>query len=127
MCIRDSGNDVLAVFEATQAAAERARSGGGPTLVEGKTYRQRGHYEGDPMVYRTKAEMEAWKQRDPLVNLRGRLLAEVEVPEADLVAIEQAVQSVLDEAVAFAAASPKPAPEAALAGVYGDTHAGLVF
>jgi len=121
------GNDVLAVYAATQAAAERARTGGGPTLVEGKTYRQRGHYEGDPMVYRTKAEMEAWKQRDPVVNFRGRLLAEVEVPETDLAAIEQAVQTTLDQAVAFAAASPKPAPEAALAGVYGDTHGGLVF
>ncbi len=121
------GNDVLAVYEATVAAVERARAGGGPTFIEGKTYRQRGHYEGDPMVYRSKEEMEAWKRRDPVVAFRARLLAEAGIPEADVVAVAQAVQAALDEAVAFAAASPKPAPETALAGVYGETHEGLVF
>lgn len=121
------GNDVLAVYEATVAAVERARAGGGPTLIEGKTYRQRGHYEGDPMVYRSKEEMEAWKRRDPVSGFRARLLGEAGIPEADVVAVEQAVQAALDEAVAFAAASPKPAPETALAGVYGETHEGLVF
>ncbi len=121
------GNDVLAVYEATQAAVERARSGGGPTLVEGKTYRQRGHYEGDPMVYRSQTEMEEWKGRDPIVAFRRRLIDEARIPEADVIAIEQRVQATLDEAVAFAAASPKPAPETALAGVYGNTHSDLVF
>ncbi len=121
------GNDVLAVYEATKAAVERARAGGGPTLIEGKTYRQRGHYEGDPMVYRSKAEMDEWKQRDPVSGFRARLLAEAGVAEATVVTIEQAVQAVLDEAVAFAASSPKPAPETALEGVYGETHGGLVF
>lgn len=121
------GNDVLAVYEATQAAADRARAGGGPTLIEGKTYRQRGHYEGDPMVYRSKAEMDEWKGRDPVVAFRARLLAEAGIPAAEVIAIEQAVQAALDEAVAFAAASPRPEPEMALAGVYGETHDGLVF
>ena len=121
------GNDVLAVYEATRAAVERARAGLGPTLIEAKTYRQRGHYEGDPMVYRSKAEMDEWKRRDPVVGLRGRLLAEAGIPEAEIAAIEQDVQAILDEAVAFAVASPKPAAETALAGVYGDTHGGLVF
>lgn len=121
------GNDVLAVYEATKAAAERARTGGGPTFIEGKTYRQRGHYEGDPMIYRSKAEMDEWKRRDPVIAFRARLLTEAGIPEADVVAVEQAVQAALDEAVAFAAASPKPAPETALAGVYGETHGGLVF
>jgi pyruvate dehydrogenase E1 component alpha subunit len=121
------GNDVLAVYEATQAAVERARAGGGPALIEGKTYRLRGHYEGDPMVYRSKAEMEEWKRRDPVVGFRGRLLAEAGVAEAAVVAIEKAVQVMLDEAVAFAASSPQPTPEMALAGVYGETHGGLVF
>lgn len=121
------GNDVLAVYEATQAAADRARAGGGPTLIEGKTYRQRGHYEGDPMVYRSKAEMDEWKGRDPVVAFRARLLAEAGIPAAEVIAIEQAVQAALDEAVAFAAASPRPEPEMALAGVYGETHGGLVF
>ena len=118
---------MLAVYEATQAAVDRARTGGGPTLIEGKTYRQRGHYEGDPMIYRSKEEMDEWKGRDPVVAFRARLLTEAGIPEAELVAVEQAVQAALDEAVAFAAASPKPAPETALAGVYGETHGGLVF
>lgn len=121
------GNDVLAVYEATRAAAERARAGHGPTFIEAKTYRQRGHYEGDPMVYRSKEEMEAWKRRDPVVGFRGRLLNEAGIAEAEIVAIEQAVQATLAEAVAFAIASPLPAPETALEGVYGDTHGGLVF
>jgi acetoin:2,6-dichlorophenolindophenol oxidoreductase subunit alpha len=121
------GNDVLAVYEATLAAVERARTGGGPTLIEGKTYRQRGHYEGDPMVYRSKEEMDEWKGRDPVVAFRTRLLTEAGIPEAEIIAVEQAVQTALDEAVAFAAASPKPAPETALVGVYGETHGGLVF
>ncbi len=121
------GNDVLAVYEATRAAADRARRGEGPTLIEGKTYRQRGHYEGDPMVYRSKEEMEAWRRRDPVVGFRGRLLAEAGVSEEAIVAIERSVQAALDEAVAFAAASPRPAPESALQGVYGETHGGLVF
>ena len=121
------GNDVLAVYEATKAATDRARSGGGPTLIEGKTYRYRGHYEGDPMVYRSKAEMDEWKGRDPVVAFRARLLSEAGLPEAEVTATERAVQSVLDEAVAFATASPKPAPETALAGVYGEVHGGLVF
>lgn len=121
------GNDVLAVYEATKAAAERARSGGGPTFIEGKTYRQRGHYEGDPMVYRSKAEMDAWKRRDPVGAFRNRLLAEAGLPEDAIIAIEREVQASLDEAVAFASASPKPVAATALAGVYGDTHGGLVF
>jgi pyruvate dehydrogenase E1 component alpha subunit len=121
------GNDVLAVYEATQTAVARARAGGGPTLVEGKTYRQRGHYEGDPMVYRSKAEMDAWKGRDPVSGFRARLLADGRVTEADVAAIEQGVQHALDAAVVFAASSPKPAPETALAGVYGETHGGLAF
>ena len=121
------GNDVLAVYEATLTAVDRARTGGGPTLIEGKTYRQRGHYEGDPMIYRSKEEMDEWKGRDPVVAFRSRLLTEAGIPEAELVAVEQAVQAALDEAVAFAAASPKPAPETALEGVYGETHGGLVF
>ncbi len=121
------GNDVLAVYEATREAAERARAGGGPTFIEGKTYRHRGHYEGDPMVYRTREELEFWKQRDPITHLRYYLLDEGLATEADLDAIAGAIHQELDEAVAFAVASPAPAPETALAGVYGEVHDGRVF
>jgi pyruvate dehydrogenase E1 component alpha subunit len=121
------GNDVLAVYEATKVAAERARTGGGPTLIEAKTYRQRGHYEGDPMVYRSKAEMEEWKRLDPVAAFRERVSSEAGMDASEIAAIERDVQAALDEAVAFAAASPKPAPDTALAGVYAETHGGLVF
>lgn len=121
------GNDVLAVYEATKEAANRARAGGGPSFIEGKTYRHRGHYEGDPMVYRSKAELEEWKGRDPVHGFRVRLLTQAGISEPDVVKLEKDVQATLDEAVAFAAASLKPAPETALVGVYGDTHDGLVF
>ncbi|MCO6449623.1 MAG: thiamine pyrophosphate-dependent dehydrogenase E1 component subunit alpha [Caldilineales bacterium] len=121
------GNDVLAVFEATREAVERARMGGGPTFIEGKTYRFRGHYEGDPMVYRSREEMAEWRQRCPVAAHRKWLEESEGVEPATLTALEAEVHESLDEAVAFAAASPAPAPETALDGVYGDTHGGRVF
>jgi pyruvate dehydrogenase E1 component alpha subunit len=121
------GNDVLAVYEATCAAIGRARAGEGPTFIEAKTYRQRGHYEGDPMVYRNKAEMELWKQRDPLPAFRQRLIQAGIFGDADLEKIEGSVLQQLEEAVRFAVESVLPEPEEALQGVYGDTHGGLVF
>lgn len=121
------GNDVIAVYEATREAAQRARAGQGPTFIEAKTYRQRGHYEGDPMIYRSKAEMEAWKQRDPIVLFGRRLIAAGLFDDGALEEITGGVIAQLDEAVAFAAASPHPDPVTALDGVYGDTHDGLVF
>jgi len=121
------GNDVLAVFEATRQAADQARAGAGPTLIEGKTYRHRGHYEGDPMLYRDKVEVEAWRQRDPLPNFRQYLLQHTAYTEFDLQGVEAAIKTELDEAVAFAAESPMPAPETALEGVYGETWGGRVF
>jgi pyruvate dehydrogenase E1 component alpha subunit len=121
------GNDVLAVLEVTREAVARARRGEGPTFIEGKTYRYRGHYEGDPMLYRTKAELAEWRQRDPLTTFRDRLLQRAAATETDLAAIDAEIQAELDEAVQFAAASPAPAPESALEGVYSDTHGGRVF
>ncbi len=121
------GNDVLAVYEATQTAVERARAGEGPTFIEGKTYRYRGHYEGDPMVYRSKEEMEEWRQRDPISNFHQRLLAAETASEAEITEIKAEVQATLDEAVQFAADSPQPEPKSALDGVYHDTHDGRVF
>lgn len=121
------GNDVLAVYEAVRMAAERARAGLGPTFIEGKTYRQRGHYEGDPMVYRAQEEMEYWKARDPVVLFRKRLLEAGVFDEHALENIRQEVLHQLDEAVAFAKAAPIPQPDEALLGVYGDTHNDLVF
>lgn len=121
------GNDVLAVYASVRKAVQTARMGEGPTFVEAKTYRQRGHYEGDPMVYRTAEEMASWAARDPIPAFRNRLLASGVLEEPDL---EEAIGSVmesLDEAVRFAAASPGADPASALEGVYAETHDGLVF
>ena len=121
------GNDVLAVYEAVVAARARAVAGQGPTFIEAKTYRQRGHYEGDPQVYRTAEEMESWKARDPIPAFRGRLLAAHCLDDGELEELQGAVFAALDDAVAFAKAAPVPQPEEALQGVYADTHGGLVF
>jgi pyruvate dehydrogenase E1 component alpha subunit len=79
------------------------------------------------LVFRSRAVFEEWRQRDPIVIFRRRLLAEAGLTEAAVQGIEAEVQAALDEAVQFAAASPAPAPESALAGVYHDTHDGRVF
>jgi pyruvate dehydrogenase E1 component alpha subunit len=121
------GNDVIAVYEAVAAARERALHGEGPTLIEGKTYRYRGHYEGDPMIYRLPGEMEAWQKRDPIPAFRKRLIESERIAEGELEEIMGSVQAQLDEAVAFATNAPLPGVEGALQGVYADTHAGLVF
>ena len=110
------GNDVLAVYDAAGAAIARARAGGGPTLIEAKTYRTHGHHEGDPVTgtYRTRAEVEDWKNnRCPLRNFRRRLLAEFGRTEAEAVAIEQRVEAEIEQAVEFARNDPWPDPATA--------------
>jgi TPP-dependent pyruvate/acetoin dehydrogenase alpha subunit len=121
------GNDVLAVYDAVRAARARALAGEGPTLVEGKTYRQRGHYEGDPQVYRSRDEMELWKSRDPIPAFRRRLVDAKVIDDGALEEIVGEVFAALDDAVQFAKSAPTPALDEALAGVYADVHGGLVF
>ncbi len=120
------GNDVLAVYEAVREAVLRARSGAGPTLVEGMTYRYRGHYEGDPQLYRTREEVEAWQARDPLPRFR-RALLQRGVSESTLEETEGQVLALVEEAVQFARQADPARVSDALIGVYGDTHSGLVF
>lgn len=121
------GNDIIAVYDAVNAAAASARAGDGPTFIEAKTYRQRGHYEGDPMVYRTQEEMADWARRDPIPAFHKRLVETGQFDDATLEEITGSVIEQLDEAVAFAAGSERPDPETALDGVYAETHTGLVF
>jgi len=113
------GNDVLAVYEAAGRAIERARTGGGPTLLECLTYRQCGHSRSDPRTYRTKAEEEVWTDRDPIKRLAERLLVGSLITEAGLADVEKGVIASVDDAVAFAEASPSPEPEDALLHVFG--------
>jgi acetoin:2,6-dichlorophenolindophenol oxidoreductase subunit alpha len=110
------GMDVVAVYEAVRAAVARARGGDGPTLIEAKTYRFRGHYEGDPQTYRTDAEVEEWKKRDPIV-LHERRLLKAGVADSQLDAIRADVAGQVQAAAERALASPKPRPERAFEGV----------
>ncbi|MDK2881862.1 MAG: acetoin:2,6-dichlorophenolindophenol oxidoreductase subunit alpha [Bacillota bacterium] len=107
-----NGNDVFAVYEAAQAAVERARSGGGPTLLEAKTYRIKGHFVGDPELYRTRQEVqEHLENDDPLKNFRQQVLGANRLTERELAEIEAQVREDIEAAVDFARKSPFPAPE----------------
>jgi TPP-dependent pyruvate/acetoin dehydrogenase alpha subunit len=103
------GNDLWAVVEAATEAVDRARTGGGPTLLECQTYRHYGHSKSDPAKYRPEGELERWKERDPLTVARRRLLDEGLEPEA-IDAVEQATRDELDAAVRAALAAPYPDP-----------------
>lgn len=103
------GNDLWVVHEAASRAVARARSGEGPTLLEVKTYRHYGHSKSDPAPYRTKQELEAWLERDPLKLGRLRLLAEG-VTEDQVAAVEEAIQAEIDQAIENALAAPYPDP-----------------
>ncbi len=113
------GMDATAVFAAAGEAIRRAREGGGPTLIEAKTYRFMGHYVGDTgAAYRDQAEVGRWKQRDPIPLFRRVLLEERRVPAADLARIEAEVQREIAEAVTFAEQSPEPDLEDALRDIF---------
>jgi pyruvate dehydrogenase E1 component alpha subunit len=112
------GNDVLAVFEASQKAVDRARGGDGPTLIECKTYRHRGHSRVDPAKYRPKEEVEQWLARDPLKRFKGVLLQNSGFSQSEVQEIEEKVAADIEDAVKFAVQSPYPAPEEALEDVY---------
>jgi TPP-dependent pyruvate/acetoin dehydrogenase alpha subunit len=113
------GNDVLAVFRATQEAVARARSGAGPTLLECRTYRRGGHSRSDPGTYRPKEEVETWLKKDPIPRFKAVLLEGHLVDEGQLLAIEREVKEEIEAAVAFAQESQPPRPEDALLHVYG--------
>ncbi len=112
------GNDVEAVFRATARAAARARTGGGPTLLEFETYRFAGHSRSDPGHYRSAEEVAAWKRRDPIARYEARLAADGLLAPADLDGIRAELERELDDAVAFAENSPHPAPEECLNDVF---------
>jgi TPP-dependent pyruvate/acetoin dehydrogenase alpha subunit len=103
------GNDVWAVHEVAREAVDRARAGGGPTLVEARTYRHYGHSKADPAKYRPKAEVEHWLARDPIPRARERLLADG-VQEAEIAEVERRIEEQIDAAVANAKAAPYPDP-----------------
>jgi len=100
------GNDPVAVYLATKEAVKRARKGKGPTLIECRTYRQKGHGIYDKAPYRPKEEVEEWLRKDPIANFRNALISSGVASEADLIEIENQIRLELEEAVNFAQESP---------------------
>lgn len=114
------GNDPIAVYEAVKSAADRARSGGGPALIECLTYRRGGHKRDDPGAYRPQEEVEAWLKTDPIPAFRERLLDDKRFSLSAIEAMNAAVASAIDAAVKFALASEAPRTESAWEHVYAD-------
>ncbi|HRE65953.1 MAG TPA: pyruvate dehydrogenase (acetyl-transferring) E1 component subunit alpha [Cyclobacteriaceae bacterium] len=110
--------DVEAVHEAVERAAERARADEGPTLLEFRTYRYKGHSMSDPQKYRTKEEVEEYKHRDPIEQVRHTILNKKIATEKELEAIEQKINAQVEESVKFAEESNFPDPSEALTDVY---------
>jgi len=108
--VRVDGQDIRATYDAAGEAVARARRGDGPTLLVAETYRYEGHYYGDPQVYRTKDEIETWRSRDPLVIARSWIVGERLATEADLDAIDRAVDEEIERGVRFADESPPASP-----------------
>ena len=121
------GNDVLAVREVARNAVERARRGEGPTLIETKTYRHRGHFEGDMAKYRPEGELERWLAHDPLDILAGQLVGEGVASDDDIEAVRLEVERQLDASVEWAKEREHPQPSDALEDVYVDTMGGAAL
>lgn len=114
------GQDIDAVHAATREAIERARRGDGPSLLEMKTYRYRGHSRSDPAKYRPAGELDAWKARDPIELLGQKLIAEGRMGPNDPVEVRNEIQAEIDAAADRAAAAPYPTLEETRPYVYAD-------
>ncbi len=112
------GNDVRVVARESAAAVARARAGDGPALLEFETYRWRGHFEGDQQTYRASSELDRWKLRDPLAQLRQVLVDELNVSAAELATVDEDVEREIKEAVAWARAVPGAEVSLVAADVY---------
>jgi len=112
------GMDVMAVYEAAGEAVNRARKGQGPTLIEAKTYRFRGHFEGDSGTYRPKEEIDRWMQRDPISNYKAKLLETKVLTEKQSEDIDKEALAEMEAAMKFAQDSPFPELEETLENVY---------
>lgn len=112
------GNDPIAMYKASEEAVARARNGQGPTIIEIETYRFLGHFQGDPELYRDKAEVPGLREQDPILKLRNSLVESEGATDKELEKIEKRVKQEVDEAYQFARDSEYPAPEDALDDVF---------
>jgi acetoin:2,6-dichlorophenolindophenol oxidoreductase subunit alpha len=113
------GNDVVVVRDTVARAAQRARDGGGPTVIEAKTYRHFGHSRTDPASYRPAEEVKQWLSRDPLDLARARL-SDLGVPADQVTAVDERAAQTVADAVAAARAAPGPDPREAFSDVWAD-------
>ncbi len=111
------GNDVIAVYEAASEAVARARRGDGPSIVECKTWRQRGHFEGDPAKYKDPEEQKAWLAKDPIPRIEAKLIELGMATQADIDAMRAKVDEEIEAAVKFAEDSPEPGDDELLTDV----------
>jgi pyruvate dehydrogenase E1 component alpha subunit/2-oxoisovalerate dehydrogenase E1 component alpha subunit len=118
--VRADGNDVIATYEVTRAAVERARTGGGVTLIELMTYRRKGHAEHDDQRYVPAGEIETWERRDPIDGYRARLTASGWATAGEIAAMDARIAAELEAALASCVDEPFPAADTALGGVYAD-------
>jgi TPP-dependent pyruvate/acetoin dehydrogenase alpha subunit len=116
------GNDVLAVYAASHRAIARARSGGGPTLLECKTFRMTGHSAHDDHAYVPKELFEEWERKDPIRRHEQLLVDEGILRSEDIAELDRQIRSELDDAVQWAEQSPYPEPEDCLTDVYAEPH-----
>ncbi len=112
------GNDVIAVYETAAEAVKRARNGDGPSLIECKTWRWRGHFEGDPSVYKDPQDQQDWMEKDPIPKLEAKLLELQYATASELAAVKATIQAKVDEAVKFAEVSAYPDPSEVLTDVF---------
>ncbi len=112
------GNDVFAVMNVVGRAVDRARRGEGPTIVEAKTYRWKGHSKSDAKKYRTREEEKEWREKDPIARLRATLVAEGIVTEEEADSIQKEAKQKIEDSVQFAKNSPEPEIESLLEDVY---------
>jgi len=113
-------NNIPAVVSAARTAVEQARDGGGPSLIECKTYRIRGHSKSDRNLYRTKEEIEAWREADPIARLENELRQTERFDADELADLQKAAQRQIDDALEFAKASPDPDPAQLTRDVYAE-------
>lgn len=115
------GNDVLAVYKMVGKALRAARNGEGPTLVECKTYRWRGHFEGDPNLgarYRTKEEIEEWMAKCPIKRLKDRIIKQKLASKKEIETLEKDIRKRVEEALVYANESPFPKDEEVLEDIF---------
>ena len=123
--VQVDGNDVLAVRDAAEEAVDRARGGGGPSLIEAETYRHHGHNEGEEVFsgpYRPQQEIDDWIARDPIVLFGERLVEGGLADSGDLEEIQKREGDLIEEAYEYAEGSPQPSPASALTDLYAETE-----